>query len=250
MASRTLARRATAPVRPHRSSPVPLERSFRAGIRHSGAAETEHGPVTDAASFQRATIATAVQMADLESFRGLLADWNDRMNLVGPSALNDFWGRHAYDSAQLLDVERGALTWADLGAGAGFPGLVLAILLKSQPGAKVHLIESMAKRCAFLTAVVEALDLPAEVHRARAESLSLTVDIVTARACAPMTRLLEFAWPYVRKGATGLFLKGQDVEAELAEATRYWKFRAKLLPSRSSPMGRIVRVKALGYVSR
>ena len=188
-------------------------------------------------------------MADLETFRLMLEDWNGRMNLVGPSALAAFWGRHAYDSAQLLDLEPDALTWADLGAGAGLPGIVLAILLKGRPGARVHLVESMAKRCGFLVAVVEALDLPAEVHNRRAEDLSLTVDIVTARACAPMTRLLEFAWPYVRKGATGLFLKGQDVEAELAEATRYWRFRAKLLPSRSDASGRVVRVKALGYVS-
>ena len=180
----------------------------------------------------------------------MLADWNGRMNLVGPSAIAEFWGRHAYDSAQLINIEPDALTWADLGAGAGFPGIVLAILLKNRPGARVHLVESMIKRCAFLTAVVEALNLPAEVHNCRAEDLSLTVDIVTARACAPMTRLLEFAWPYVRKGATGLFLKGQDVEAELAEATRCWRFRAKLLPSRSGAAGRIVRVKALGYVSR
>jgi 16S rRNA (guanine527-N7)-methyltransferase len=187
-------------------------------------------------------------MADLETFRVLLADWNDRMNLVGPSALADFWGRHAYDSAQLLALAPDALTWADLGAGAGFPGVVLAILLKGRGGAKVHLIESMAKRCRFLEAVVEALELPAEVVHARAEQLSIKVDIVTARACAPASRLFEFAWPYLRKGATGLFLKGQDVEAELAEATRYWAFGAQLHPSRSNPSGRILELKSLRRV--
>ena len=170
------------------------------------------------------------------------------MNLVGPSALEAFWGRHAYDSAQLLPLAPGARTWADLGAGAGFPGLVLAILLKGQGGAKVHLVESMAKRCRFLDEVVGALGLPASIHHARAESLTLTVDIVTARACAPLPRLLEFAWPYLRKGATGLFLKGQDVEAELSEATTSWDFKAELLPSLSDPSGRIVRVKGLRRV--
>ena len=203
----------------------------------------------DADGFAAATGADAGQMADLESFRGLLTDWNGRMNLVGPSALADFWGRHAFDSAQLLGLAPNARTWADLGAGAGFPGLVLAILLKGEPGAQVHLVESIAKRCAFLQAVVEALGLPASVHRSRAEDLSLTVDIVTARACAPLPRLLEFAWPCLRNGATGLFLKGQDVEAELAEATRYWKFQVRALPSRSGPgtileIGKVRRVRS------
>ncbi len=201
--------------------------------------------VTDAAGFAATTGATPAQIGDLELFRGLLAEWNEKMNLVGPSALEAFWGRHAYDSAQLLRLAPDALTWADLGAGAGFPGLVLAILLKGHGGAKVHLVESMAKRCRFLAAVVEQLALPASIHNARAESLSLTVDIVTARACAPMPRLLEFAWPYLRKGATGLFLKGQDVESELVDATRCWDFDWDLMESLSDASGRIVRVKGL-----
>jgi 16S rRNA (guanine527-N7)-methyltransferase len=208
------------------------------------------GAITDPASFAAATGASPAQMADLERFRALLGEWNDRMNLVGPSALEAFWGRHAYDSAQLLALAPKAETWADLGAGAGFPGLVLAILLKDRPGARVHLVESMTKRCRFLEAVVDALALPAQVHNARAESLSLSVDIVTARACAPLVRLLEFAWPYLKKGATGLFLKGQDVESELAEATISWDFRAELLPSLSNPSGRILRLKGLRRVRR
>ena len=201
--------------------------------------------VVDAQSFAAAAAVTAEQLADLERFRALLAEWNENMNLVGPSALEAFWGRHAFDSAQLLALAPEARTWADLGAGAGFPGLVLAILLRGRDGARVELVESMAKRCRFLQAVVDELHLPARVHNARAESLSLTVDIVTARACAPLPRLLEFAWPYLRKGATGLFLKGQDVEAELAEATISWDLEAELVPSLSDPSGRIVRVKRL-----
>jgi 16S rRNA (guanine527-N7)-methyltransferase len=210
----------------------------------------EGAGVHDAASFQAAISATPAQMADLEAFRALLADWNTRMNLVGPSALDEFWGRHAYDSAQLLALAPDALTWADLGAGAGFPGVVLATLLKGRAGAKVHLVESMAKRCRFLEAAVGALGLPAEVHNARAEALKLPVDIVTARACAPASRLFEFAWPYVRKGARGLFLKGQDVEAELAEATRYWDIEARLHPSLSSPTGRVVELRKLRRARR
>ena len=210
---------------------------------------SDGGVILDATSFAAATASNAAQMADLERFRTLLAEWNQNMNLVGPSALAGFWGRHAYDSAQLLQFAPDALTWADLGAGAGFPGLVLAVLLKGRQRAWVHLIESMAKRCRFLQAIVDELGLPASVHNARAESLSLPVDIVTARACAPMSRLLEFASPYLRKGATGLFLKGQDVEAELALATKCWDFDWDIMTSLSDPSGQIVRVKGLRRVS-
>jgi len=199
--------------------------------------------VFDAAEFQRRTGAGPEQMRALDRFLALLTDWNGRMNLVGPSALAEFWGRHAYDSAQLLALAPDALTWADLGAGAGFPGLVLAILLKGRPSAHVHLVESQTKRTNFLNAVVAALDLPATVHNARAESLTLKVDVVTARALAPMDRLLGYAWPYLKAGALGLFLKGQDVEIELQPAARYWKLDLQLTPSLSHSQGRVVQVK-------
>lgn len=199
--------------------------------------------VTDDASFQAATGATEAQMADLRAFLVLLTEWNEKMNLVGPSALAEFWPRHAWDSAQLLLREPEALTWADLGAGAGFPGLILAILLKGRPGAQVHLVESMAKRCRFLSEAVKTLDLPATVHNRRAEELKLKVDVVTARAIAPMTRLLGYAQPFLKQGAKGVFLKGQDVEAELTEAAKSWKFKADLAPSLSSSAGRIVEIK-------
>ncbi len=206
------------------------------------------GAPVDADGVRAALDASDAQMADLEAFRGLLTDWNGRMNLVGPSALAEFWPRHAYDSAQLLTVAPNALTWADLGAGAGFPGLVLAILLKGRPGAKVHLVESMAKRCRFLSEVAQVLSLPVDVHNVRAEQLGIRVDIVTARACAPLVRLLGYAEPSLNKGATGLFLKGQDVVAELTEAAKCWKFEAELMASRSHPEGRILQVKGLSRV--
>ncbi|MDB5447152.1 MAG: glucose inhibited division protein [Phenylobacterium sp.] len=202
--------------------------------------------VSDAESFARAAQATPAQIADLHRFRELLADWNEKMNLVGPATLEVFWNRHAWDSAQLLRLAPEALSWADLGAGAGLPGLVLAILGKGRPGFHVHLIESMAKRCRFLTQVVGELDLPASVHNDRAENLQLHVDIVTARACAPLVRLLGYARPYLKAGALGLFLKGQDVAAELEEASRSWDFEADLLPSLSDPRGQVVRVRRLG----
>lgn len=202
--------------------------------------------VTDAASFAAITGATPAQIADLEQYRSYLTDWNQRMNLVGPATLDVFWSRHAWDSAQILPLAPEAKTWADLGTGAGLPGIVLAILGKGRPGFHVHLVDSLAKRCRFLTEVVTALDLPATVHNSRAEDLSLAVDIVTARACAPLSRLFGYAQPYFKRGATGLFLKGQDVASDLEEATRSWDFEADVLPSLSDARGRIVRVRRLG----
>jgi 16S rRNA (guanine527-N7)-methyltransferase len=205
-------------------------------------------PMLDAAGYQALTGYSDAQIADLTRYQDLLAEWNEVMNLVGPLTIASYWTRHALDSSQLLAMAPQALTWADLGAGAGLPGVVLAILLKGQEGAKVHLVESMAKRCRFLEVAAKALDLPVEIHNARAETLKLKVDVVTARACAPMTKLLGFAEPYLHRGATGLFLKGQDVAAELSEASRAWKFASDLRPSQSDPRGRIVQVKRLSRV--
>jgi 16S rRNA (guanine527-N7)-methyltransferase len=200
----------------------------------------------EASAFQAATGATEAQMADLERYRGLVETWNERINLVGPSAMAEFWRRHAFDSAQLLRIEPQARVWADIGAGAGLPGVVLAILLKGAPGAHVHLIESLQKRCRFLGEVVAALELPATVHNARAESLKLTgIDVITARACAPLARLFEYARPNLREGTRGLFLKGRDVAAELAEARKTWRFEVEQIPSVSDASGTILRVERL-----
>jgi len=212
----------------------------------SVAAPLEAAPaVTDREGFAAATGASPGQMADFDRYLQRLAEGNAVMNLVGPATLPVYWSRHAWDSAQLLDLAPDALTWADLGAGAGLPGIVLAILGKEREGFHVKLVDSLAKRCRFLAAVVEELNLPASVHNARAESLSMTVDVVTARAMAPLHKLLGYAEPYLRRGATGLFLKGQDVASEMEEATRYWEFEGDVLPSRSDVRGRIVRVRRL-----
>jgi 16S rRNA (guanine527-N7)-methyltransferase len=201
--------------------------------------------VKDAAGFAATAGATAQQLADLEALRTLLADWNERMNLVSAASLAEFWPRHAFDSAQLIDLAPAARTWVDIGAGAGFPGLVIAILLKETAGAKVWLVESMAKRCRFLDAAVAALDLPAGVVHARAEDLKLTAEVVTARAVAPLVRLLGYAQPFLARGAVGLFMKGRGVEAEIAEARKAWRFRCEAIQSRSDPDGRILKVEGL-----
>ena len=186
--------------------------------------------------------ATPERLADAEDFRRRLVEANESVNLVGASTLPVFWSRHFVDSAQLLWFAPEVRVWADLGAGAGLPGLVLALLLKGREGAHVHLVESMAKRCGFLQGVVDALALPATVYNARAESLRLEVEVITSRACAPLDRLLEFAQPYFLRGAKGLFLKGSALEAEAKAARARWRFEANVFESMSDPSGRVVAV--------
>lgn len=197
------------------------------------------------AAFQTRARATPQQMADLEVFREMLAEGNAVMNLVGPDSLPDFWNRHAWDSAQLLAHAPDARTWADLGAGAGLPSVVLAILLKDREGAHVWMIDSLGKRCRFLQGVVDRLHLPATVIHGRAEEQRIECDIVTARAVAPMDKLLGYAQPYFERGAQGLFLKGEKAESELIEARRNWHFEAKLAVSQSDPRGRMVSLRSV-----
>ena len=204
--------------------------------------------VDNSAGFRALTGATDEQIADLERFIARLADANAVMNLIGPDTLPAVWNRHIWDSAQLLELAPEAKTWADLGAGAGFPGVVLAILLKGRTEAHVWLIDSLGKRCRFLQEVVDDLALPARVINGRAEDQALKVDVVTARAVAPMEKLLAYAQPYLQRGAQGLFLKGEKAEAELIEARKVWHFENDLSVSRSDPRGRIVSVRSLRRV--
>ena len=197
---------------------------------------------------QLEAMTTAAQLADAEIYRSMLAAANAQMNLVGPSALEDFWGRHFLDSAQLANLAPQARSWADLGTGAGFPGLVLAILLKDRADAQVHLVESQAKKCRFLSEVAQVLGLPVKVHNARAETLRIKVDVVTARACAPLQRLLGYADPFFRRGALGLFLKGEGVDLEISEARRAWRFKSEVKPSASDERGRILWISELSHV--
>ena len=195
--------------------------------------------------FQTLRSATPAQMADLGTLIERLTAANAVMNLVGPDTIPDVWNRHIFDSAQLLDLVDEAATWADLGAGAGFPGLVLAILLKERADSHVWLVDSLGKRCRFLQEVVDALSLRATVVNGRAEEQRIKVDVVTARALAPMGRLLGYAQPYLQRGAQGLFLKGEKAEVELIEARKVWQFDSSLSVSRSDPRGRIVSVRSL-----
>lgn len=184
----------------------------------------------------------------LEAHRALLSRWAARINLVGPAELAHYWTRHALDSAQLVAHAPEARRWVDLGSGAGFPGLVVACLLAGVEGAVVLLIEPSQKRAAFLREAVRATGAPARVIAATAESALQSppdCDVVTARALAPLERIIELAHPILARGAVGLFPKGADAEAELAEARGRWSFQAQLLPSLSDPRGRIVRLEGV-----
>ncbi len=203
-----------------------------------------------AADRDRALALTPVSretLARLDRFVGLLLDTQSHTNLIGAGSIPELWTRHIADSLQLLDLAPDAKIWLDLGSGAGFPGLVIACALADRPGAAIHLVESTAKKAAFLRGVAETLALPATIHHIRVEqfSPSFTADVITARALAPLPKLLGYVAPLLESGAKALLPKGQDVEAELTEAAKYWKIEADLVVSRTNPAGRIVVVRAL-----
>jgi 16S rRNA (guanine527-N7)-methyltransferase len=183
----------------------------------------------------------------LDRFVELLLETQVHTNLIGSGTIPTLWTRHVADSLQLLDLAPAARVWLDLGSGAGFPGLVLACALADRPGTAIHLIESTGKKAAFLRNVAETLALPATVHRVRVEDFapSVAAEVITARALAPLRALFGYVAPLLNSGAQALLPKGQDVDAELTEAAKYWKIEAELVPSRTNPAGRIVVVRAL-----
>lgn len=184
--------------------------------------------------------------ARLDRYVELLTEWQAKTNLVAPSTLPTLWTRHISDSLQLMALAPTARIWADLGSGGGFPGVVLACALAETSGAMVHLVERNAKKAAFLREALRITNSPGTVHPAdivdTVDRLSGSVDCVTARAVAPLHQLIGFAEPLVRRGAKALFLKGQDVEAELTEATRYWNIEPNLHSSRTGGNGWVVEL--------
>jgi 16S rRNA (guanine527-N7)-methyltransferase len=185
----------------------------------------------------------------LEQFVALLLKWQSRINLIAPSTIPAIWTRHIADSLQLLDLAPTAKTWVDFGSGGGFPAIPIACALADYPGTHVHLIESNGKKAAFLREAGRVLDLPAEVHAMRAENFGESwpgrADAVSARALAPLKILCDQAFPLIAQGAVGLFPKGQDVDAELTQAAKYWTIQASKVPSKTSPAGSIVVVRGL-----
>ena len=176
-----------------------------------------------------------------------LSRWQRIKNLVGPGTLPEVWTRHVADSLQLLAAEPQARRWLDLGSGAGFPGLVIAAALAGREGAEVHLVESNSRKCAFLRHAARLMGAPAQVQEARIAAVvpglaAQGIEVVTARALAPLKELVDWAEPLLKSGAVGLFPKGREVQSELTEAAKSWRLDADLIPSRTDPQGRIVRI--------
>jgi 16S rRNA (guanine527-N7)-methyltransferase len=192
----------------------------------------------------------------LSAYEALLKQWQPTINLVAPSTLSDVWDRHFADSAQVLALAPSeAKSWLDLGSGAGFPGLVLAILLAGRGSAKMTLIEIDQRKAAFLREVARKTGAPVDILCERIEKVpthdsvvsreTAGWDVITARALAPLPRLLELAAPYFSEDTVGLFLKGREAQAEVDNALKEWEFAVALHPSQTDDEGRVVAVSAL-----
>lgn len=200
--------------------------------------------------FQRATNVSRETLPRLKLFVSLLEEWNQRHNLVSRRSLSDVWRRHLFDSAQLAElIPADASTLVDLGSGAGFPGLVLAVLMRERAGFRTVLYEATRKKCEFLGAASEGLRLAVEIRNARIEDgPPETFDIVTARACAPLPRLLLYAERFQGPSTRNLFLKGQNVGVELAESCKSWRMKLDQRASRSDPTGTVLVIEDLRRV--
>jgi 16S rRNA (guanine527-N7)-methyltransferase len=213
--------------------------------------ERQIAPATLAADKTAALALTPVSReteARLDRYVELLLQWQAKTNLVAPSTLPNLWTRHISDSLQLLSIAPDAKTWTDFGSGGGFPGVVLACVM-AERGGRVDLVERNAKKAAFLREALRVTDAPGTVHLADigdyVDSVARAPDCVTARALAPLHVLLGLTAPLVQKGAKALLLKGQDVESELTEATKYWNIEPVLHPSRTAGQAWIVEIDRL-----
>lgn len=190
----------------------------------------------------------------LELYADLLKRWQKAVNLVAPSTLNEVWHRHFADSAQLAALIPDTVSrHADLGSGGGFPGLVLAIMLAERRKLITFLIESDQRKCAFLREVARQAGIAVEIVTKRIEipetrAMVGAVDVVTARALAPLDRLFGLSAPISSASTLGLFLKGRGVEQELEDARRTWQFEHRLIPSLTQEGAFVVEVKHLSPV--
>ncbi|MDQ0346865.1 16S rRNA (guanine(527)-N(7))-methyltransferase RsmG [Ancylobacter vacuolatus] len=183
----------------------------------------------------------------LDIIVALLEKWQRTINLVAAASLPHVWTRHVADSLQLVPLAGEARRWVDLGSGGGFPGLVVAAVLAERPDADVTLVESDSRKAAFLREAARLAELPVTVLPARIEQVAAVlapgVEVVSARALAPLPRLLELTAPFLAQGATGLFLKGQDVDNELTQAAKSWRIEAEIRASLTDGGGHVLIVR-------
>ena len=196
--------------------------------------------------FQTATNVSRETLDRCKIYVDLLQDWSGRMNLVARSTLDDVWHRHMLDSAQLFPlIPGGAKTLIDLGAGAGFPGVVMSIMGVPE----VHLVESTGKKAAFLQTVVNETGISAKIHNDRIEALKpFTADVITARALAPLDKLLSYAARFSGPNTRHLYLKGQHVGDELTKAHKMWNMKVDQVPSSTDPQGSVLSVCEVSHV--
>jgi 16S rRNA (guanine527-N7)-methyltransferase len=180
----------------------------------------------------------------LRAYVALLKKWQAKTNLVSNDSLGDVWRRHVLDSAQLAPLLGAEIkTIADIGTGAGFPGMVLAIIGAAE---EVHLIESNERKCAFLREVNRATEAGAIIHNNRVENLQgILVDRVVSRAVASLEKLLQYANPLLKKGGQCLLLKGKKWREELTEAQKKWIINESTVQSLSDPSGMILKLKEI-----
>jgi 16S rRNA (guanine527-N7)-methyltransferase len=204
------------------------------------------------AEFQAASHVSRETLGRLKLFASLLEDWNARLNLVSAGSLPDVWRRHIWDSAQLIDlIPTEVSSLVDLGSGAGFPGLILAILLRERGNVRTVLYEATTKKCSFLNEAAVRTGAPVEIRNGRIENADREpFDALTARACAPLEKLLSYAQAFQGANTINLFLKGQSVAVELTKARKSWTLDAIRHPSRSDPSGAILEVRELRHVAR
>jgi 16S rRNA (guanine527-N7)-methyltransferase len=219
----------------------------------SPASPTKPDLAADRAAALRLTPVSRETLQRLDLFVEKLLAWNAKTNLIAASTVPHLWTRHIADSLQLIDLAPQARIWVDLGSGAGFPGLVIACVLADSvadsSSAVVHLVESNAKKAAFLREAARITGAPAKIHAERIEQFverfQGPVDAVTARALAPLKVLLDQSFSLLKTGAIGLFPKGRDAAAELTDADKCWNITTDLATSRTDSRGRIVVVRAL-----
>ncbi len=183
----------------------------------------------------------------LEHYKNLLIKWNKKINLVAPSTISDIWHRHFADSAQLWELRKqGATHWLDIGSGAGFPALVLAIFAHQlEPELQFTLVESDQRKCAFLINVAQALDLNIIVKAERIENLPIQpFDIISARALSSLANLLEISAPFCNESTLCLFPKGNKYELELTKARKDWHIEEQKIPSLTDPESVILRIES------
>jgi len=202
-------------------------------------------PPMTASEFASALDVSRETMERLETYEALLRRWQKTINLVSAGTLDDVWRRHFLDSGQLCQLMSGAKTVVDIGSGGGFPGLVVAII----SGACVTLVEADNRKAAFLREVSRETGADTEVIAGRAEiAPAAPAEAVTARAVAPLDKLLSLAEPWLSPGGLCYFLKGGSVEDELTDASRIWDINYDLAPSLSDPSGAILCVKEFSRV--